>query len=442
MGSSESLIKVWDSLRPLFCVLLILGSAFFVAAEYALVSARRSRLEAMGKKGSRNAKLLAAALADLSTYIAATQIGITMVGIAIGSFAEPYVSGWLESEFRFVDNGLIRVLSYLVVVFVLLVVGELCPKYIALKHADRLALLLFPPLRFIVAVLKPLIILAQSTANLLLKPLRINMRKRDDDSIPKDELLMLIQTGGVSGNIDKLQADMVSRALRLDVLDAKDIMIHRIDIKWLDADLTQEELMPKLIEIPYSRMPVCRGDIDEVVGVVYLHDIVKQLNSANLSLEKIARPVVAVPENLPMAKILERMRVEKTQMLIVMDEYGGTSGLVTLEDVVEEVFGDLEDRLESERKPIDIYPSGRISARADVRIDELVTAIGLNIDLGENTDTLATIVINELERIPRTGDSVETPIGMMRVENMARRRITRVSIQLKSEFGHPQLVSL
>ena len=266
------------------------------------------------------------------------------------------------------------------------------------------------------------------------------MRKRDKDSIPKDELLMLIQTGGVSGNFDKLQADMVSRALRLDVLDAKDIMIHRIDIKWLDASLTQAELMPKLIEIPYSRMPVCRGDIDEVVGVVYLHDIVKHLDASDFSLEKIARQVVAVPENLPMAKILERMRVEKTQMLIVMDEYGGTSGLVTLEDVVEEVFGDLEDRLESERKPIDVYPSGRISARADVRIDELVAAIGLNLDLGENTDTLATIVIDVLERIPRTGDSVQTPLGVMRVENMARRRITRVSIQLKPELGPPKLV--
>jgi len=167
-----------------------------------------------------------------------------------------------------------------------------------------------------------------------------------------------------------------------------------------------------------------------MIGVAYLHDIVLHMDDEEFSLPKIVRPVVAVPENLTMAKILEMMRVEKTQMLIVSDEYGGTSGLVTLEDVVEEVFGDLEDSLESERKPIEQHANGRVSARASVRIDELVTALNLNVDLGENTDTLATIVVNALGRVPRTGDNVTTPLGTMRVENMARRRITRVSVQL------------
>ena len=131
------------------------------------------------------------------------------------------------------------------------------------------------------------------------------------------------------------------------------------------------------------------------------------------------------------------MRVEKTQMLIVSDEYGGTSGLITLEDVVEEVFGELEDRLESERKPIERYPSGRISARSEVRIDELVAFLGLTLDLSDNTDTLATIVINSLGRVPRTGDSVQTEFGLMRVENMARRRITRISLVLAPHLKNP-----
>ena len=194
------------------------------------------------------------------------------------------------------------------------------------------------------------------------------------------------------------------------------------------------DLLAKLKNIPYSRMPVCRGDIDDLVGVAYLHDIVKHLDDEQFSLEKFVRPVVSVPENLTMAKILEMMRVEKTQMLIVSDEYGGTSGLVTLEDVVEEVFGELEDRLESERTPIERNPNGRVSAKASVRIDELVAALDLNLDIGEDTDTLATIMINALGSVPRTGDSVATHLGLMRVENMARRRISRVSIQLLPEL--------
>jgi CBS domain containing-hemolysin-like protein len=427
-----------EALRVLASIFLLLGSALFVAAEYALVGSRRGRVEAMGRRGKKNAKGLAKALEDISPYVAATQIGITMLGIAIGAFTEPYVAGVLSSWLTMLDPNVVRVLSYLIVVFVLLVVGELCPKYLALRYADRVALFMYRPLVVIVAVLRPIIWLAQSMAGMLLKPLKVDIHQSDKDAIPKEELLMLVQIGGASGMLDKLQADMVSRALRLDVLDARDIMIHRLDIKWLDASITKADLLARLKDIPYSRMPVCRGDIDDMIGVAYLHDIVKHLDDEDFSLEKIVRQVIAVPENLTMAKILEMIRLEKTQMLIVSDEYGGTSGLVTLEDVVEEVFGDLEDRLESDRKPIEEHPGGRVSARATVRIDELVAQLKLDIDIGENTDTLATIVVNALGRVPRTGDSVMTNVGLIRVENMARRRITRVSLQLPPDLSRLQ----
>ncbi len=430
MGRSDGLSQLMEGLRVLLSILLIVGSGLFVAAEYALVGSRRGRVEAMGRRGNKNAKSLGKVLADISPYIAATQIGITMLGIAIGSFAEPYITSLLSSKLQMLDPRAVRALSYCLVVFVLLVIGELCPKYLALRYADRVALVLLGPLKVVVAVFRPVIWLAQTTAALLLRPFKVNIHQMDKGAIPKEELLMLVQTGGASGILDKLQADMVTRALRLDVLDANDIMIHRLDIKWLDASLSKAELLSRLKVIPYSRMPVCRGDIDDMIGVAYLHDIVHHLDDEDFQLERIVRPVVAVPENLTMARILERMRVEKTQMLIVSDEYGGTSGLVTLEDVVEEVFGELEDGLESDRKPIELNANGRVSARGEVRLDELVSMLHLNFDSGENTETLATMVINELGRIPKTGDSVETAVGLMRVENMARRRITRVSVQL------------
>lgn len=440
MWHSSGLSQLLEGLRAVASILLIVGSGIFVAAEYALVGARRGRIESMGRRGKKHAKGLAKALEDISPYVAATQIGITMLGIAIGSFTEPYVSGLLSGLLAGLDPRLVRVFSYLVVVFALLVVGELCPKYLALRYADRVALFMYRPLVATVAILRPLIWLAQSTAGLILRPFKVEVHQARAEGMQKDELLMLVQSGGASGILDKLQADMVSRALRLDVLDARDIMVHRLDIKWLDTAMTKAELMDRLRSIPYSRMPVCRGDIDDLVGVAYLHDIVKHLEDVDFSLERLVRPIVAVPENLAMAKILEMMRVEKTQMLIVMDEYGGTSGLVTLEDVVEEVFGELEDRLESDRKPIEQHPNGRVSARAGVRIDEFVSYLNLPLDIGEDTDTLATIVINGLGRVPRTGDSVETNLGLIRVENMARRRITRVSVQLLPELV-PQMES-
>lgn len=299
-------------------------------------------------------------------------------------------------------------------------------------------MLFYRPLTVCVAVLRPLIWLAQASAGLLLRPFKVDLHKTGHDTLAKDELLTLVQAGSASGILDKLEADMVSRALKLDVLDAKDIMIHRIDIKWLDASLSQSEMLTRLKEIPHSRIPVCRGDIDDMVGVAYLHEIVMNLEIADFCLEKLVRPVVGIPENLTVAKILETMRVEKTQILIVWDEYGGTSGLVTLEDVVEEVFGDLEDRLETDRRPIEQHAGGRISARADVRIDELVSALKLNVDSEPRTDTLATVLMNALGRVPRTGDQVMTELGLMRVENMVRRRITRVSMQLSPHLLQPR----
>jgi len=417
--------------RMAISVLLILLSAYFVAAEYSLVSARRSRLESMARKGNRAAKRLVKALDNVSPFIAGTQIGITMLGIAIGSFVEPFITDLLVSAVPGVDHRVSFVASFLLVAFVLVVIGELCPKYLALQSAEPVALFTFGPLRAISLVLTPLIWLAQNTSILLLRPFGIHIGKdHGSDTVAKEELLMLVQAGGTEGVLDKTHAEMVTRALRLDVLAAHDIMVHRLDVKWIDVSLDRQGVINRLKKIPYHRVPVCRGDIDDMVGIVYVHDVVKSIDDPDFSLEKIVRPVIAIPETLSMEKIVETMRTEKIQMLIVMDEYGGTSGLVTLEDVVEEVFGELEDRLESERAPIEEHPNHRYSIRADLRLDELIDRLHLNLE-PTSTDTLAQIVVNELERVPRPGDSVETEFGVVRVENMARRRITRVGVYLK-----------
>jgi putative hemolysin len=415
-------------------LLLILASGFFVAAEYALIGSRKSRLDALARRGSKNARALSKALDNVSPYIAGTQIGITLLSIAIGSMTAPFVTELLSPLFKDLNPNFAHAISLLIVTFFLVVIGELTPKYVTLKFAEKVGLITFRPLRVVVFILSPLIWLAQSTAGLILRPFGVSARANNGEALPKEELLMLVQTGGAEGTLDKTHAEMVTRALRLDVLAARDIMIHRLDIKWLDASLDLPGLKVKLREIPFTRLPVCRGDIDEMIGIAYLHEIVKNWDNPEFSLEHTVRPMVAIPENLPMERIVQTMRDEKTQMLVVMDEYGGTSGLVTLEDVVEEVFGELEDRLESDRPIIEVHPAGRISARADVRYDELVSRLKLPIEPEDNTDTLAQILVDALERVPKPGDSAMTPLGLMRVENMARRRITRVSLQLAPEL--------
>ncbi len=421
-------------------VLLLIGSAFFVGGEYSLVSMRRSRLEGMAKKGNKGAKDILKMSENVSPFIAGTQIGITMIGVAMGSFTEPFVTHLLVEKFSGLNHTVTEVLSFVIVLFFLVVLGELIPKYVALKHPERFIFLTYRPLRLFVKLFSAIIWCAQWVSQLLLKPFKINIRETGKETIGKEELIMMVQSTGSEGVLEKAHADLVSRALRLDALAARDIMVHRLDIKWLDIDLNLQETLSKMSQIRYSRVPVCRGDIDDIVGIVYTVDLLRAYTNSDFDLEKLARPFVAIPENLPMERIVQTMRESNSQVVIVLDEYGGTSGLISLEDVVEEVFGELQDGPDSERNPIETLPNGRVSARAEVRFDELVNKLGLNIDIANRTETLANMIVEKLERVPRPGDSVETELGSMRVENMARRRITRVGIsidpKLLDQKGH------
>lgn len=413
----------------LISVLLVLASVFFVASEYALVGSRQSKLAADAKRGNKRAKRALEALQDVSRMVAGSQIAITMIGIGLGSVTEPFLSTQFQALLgSSVPPAVAVIISYLVITYVIVVVGELVPKYVALRAPEKIAHFTVGPLAIFSRVVSPLVWLVRASAALLLKPFGIDVES-SEQVMEKDEMLLMIRAGENLGTLEKSHAEMVSRALKLDGLTARDVMIHRLDISWLDVNTPREELLKKLEELPHSRIPVCNGDIDEVVGIAYLHDLVKLLSRhEKLGIDSVIRPAIAVPENLGLDRIIGRMRDDRTQIVIVMDEYGGTSGLITLEDVVEELFGELEDSLESERPPIEIHASGRVVARASVRFDELVSKLGVELDDEPSTDTLAELIMNSVGRVPQVGDQIETPIGTIRVDNMARRRITRVSL--------------
>lgn len=422
----------------LVSLLLLLGSVFFVAAEYALVGARRSRIEALAKKGNRNAKWTLKAMGQRSTYIAAIQIGITMIGIALGALTEPFLSGLLVNAFSFLPEQATSVISIMLVTYPMVVIGELTPKYVTLKYAERVALLVVPPLRLVVPVLTPFTWLFQRTAAMVIRPFGINMDEAERQGLSREELAVLVQAGHSEGEFDEQQAQVLTKSLNFDTLDAEDVMIHRLDIKWLDVNTPKGALPERIAEIRHSRIPVCEGDIDEVLGVVYVQDLLSHWNDPDFCLAKVMRQPEFVPENLTLDRMVARMRESKTQIVIVKDEYGGTSGLVTLEDIVEEIIGDMEDRLESERPSIEQTSDTRVTARADVRYDEILSFLRLDNDSGEyTTEALASILVDELGRMPKIGDSIRLPIGTLKVENMARQRITRVTVNVDPSILYP-----
>jgi putative hemolysin len=412
-------------------VLLMVGSAFFVGAEYASVSMRKPKLEGLAKQGNKGAKGLLKMLENLSPVIAGTQIGITMVGVAMGSVTEPFVSHHLKKALTWMPEGVASLLSFILVLFVLVVVGELVPKYLALTYPERFMLIFRRPIDIFVKVFGLIIWCAEICSGAILKLFKIDIKETGKEKIQKDELIMLVNSTKSDGTLDAEHANMVSRALKLDVLDARDVMVHRLDIHWIDVSSTIGAALHEFARCRHSRLLACDGDIDEVTGVIHLVDVIRVSTTPDATLASIIRPIIAVPENLTIERMVNTMREQKSKILLVRDEYGGTSGLVTSEDVFEEVFGELEDGPESERPALDIQPNGRVSARAELRFDEVVNKLGLDVDPGEQTDTLADLIVDELQRVPRTGDQIETSIGTLIVENMARRRITRVGIHLK-----------
>lgn len=417
-----------DLVFALVGLLFFAGSAFFVAAEYSLVSAREGRIAPAAKKGSSADKLALKAMGEQSRYVAGTQVAITFLSIAIGAVLEPWLTGKLDPLFpKSVPQWAISLVSIVVVSYPLVVLGELVPKYLALKFPESILRLVVRPLGWVVTLLKPVIWLFQKSGELVLRALNIPTDS-GGAAISREELHFMIRSGEESGGIHEDHADVVSKALRLDELDAEDAMLHRLDIKWLDAGATKDEVLEQLAQIGHSRIPVCRGDVDDIVGIAYLNDIVIHLQKPDFNLEAIARPAVYVPESLTLNRLVEVMRETKTQIVIVQDEYGGTQGLVTLEDVIEEIFGDLEDRLESDRPAIERTSPSRISLRPDVRYDELIDFLEWDddTDAGFNTQTLAAIIVEKLERTPKLGDTVEIAIGRLRVEQAAKSRITRI----------------
>lgn len=418
----------------------ILGIAFLCAAEYAFVGVRRTRIDAMARRGSASARRVQDSLKNIGVYIAAFDIGITMFSLLVGRYLEPLVTRALTSWLgQAVDGSVGFIIAFTLITFVTVVVGEVVPKYIGIHSPERVALFTVLPLQLFTKAIYFLIYLVQTSSTLILRPFGIRIESHTS-ALPKEELLLVVKAGGSEGTLNKLHADIVGRALRLDSLAARDIMVHRLDIGWLDVGVSRKAILAELARIPHSRIPVCRGDIDDMVGIVYLHDVVKALDGPGFELEKLVKPAVAVPENLTLDRLVTTMRDAKSQIVIVLDEYGGTSGLITLEDIVEEVFGELEDRLESERPPIEVHGS-RVSARADVRFDELVHSLNVEISEDPRTDTLATMMVERLERMPKLGDQVETELGVMRVENMARRRITRVTLTLLPDLATARQVA-
>jgi len=414
-------------------------NAFFVAAEYALVRVRRTQMEAMAAQGSRTATVVLHSLDHISRYIAGVQVGITLAGLASGRLGEPALAALIDPAAAVLfppslwgqdaSSALSTALTLLVITYLLVVIGELVPKAITLQYSDRVALWVAKPLQLIVWVFTPVVWSMNALGNRLLRLLGLTPPEDGQGTYSVEELQLLVRQSHRAGILEDLEQRVMQHGAQVADLHVADVLIPRLDMVAVDLTQPVEEVLDRAAQTIHTRLPAYEGDIDHIVGILHLQDLFKSTRQSPPAqdLRPLVREALFVPEIMPLDELIRTFQQHHTQMALVVDEHGTLRGLVTLEDVVEEVFGELHDTLEAGQPRMQQTPDGRVLLRGEVRLRELNEWLGWELQ-DEDVETIAGYIMKHLGRTARVGDTLATPYGTLRVENMARVRITQVAM--------------
>jgi putative hemolysin len=416
---------VGGDLLRIFAVLgLVAGNAFFVIGEYAVVTARRAALAPRAEAGSARAKAALRLMNDPVRVISTVQVGITAIGILMGALAEPLVRGLLGDA---IPRWASFVIAFSVVTYLSVVLGELVPKALTLDRAERLVVLVARPVELIATVLKPLVWVFERSAGVFLRPFGITEVKAGESIRSADELRALVDEAEGAGVIPRAQEELLHNVFDFAGQEARDIMVPTLDVAWIDASVTAQEALRTVAEEQFSRYPVGRGSLDDLAGVVHVHDLIAA--EADAQLAGIARALMVVPETKDVGALLREMRERREQIAAVVDEYGQTSGIVTLEDVLEELVGEIEDEYDLPDSTLTWIDDAHVDVAGSMSIDDFNETVGTDLPQ-RGPRTLAGLVFDALGRRPEPGDDVRVGDVGLRIEAVDENRITRLRIAL------------
>ncbi|MCL4078220.1 hemolysin family protein [Coriobacteriia bacterium Es71-Z0120] len=418
-------------------LLLIAANGVFAAAEIALVSARRSALKAEAEQGSKRAAAVLRVAEDPSRFLAAIQAGITLIGfgasaVATASLAMP-LARWLKAAgpawVARISGGLAVMLVTLAVSYLTLVFGELAPKRVGLHRAEAVAKTVAGPIAVLQAVMAPLVWLLARSTDLVAAALGVP-RGAVRPGVTEEEIKLLVTEQGTLLDEEKR---MIHGILALGDTVAREVMVPRVDVAMLPEDVTVVEAVGLFQRTGFSRMPVHRGDPDSIVGVLLLKDLISEMTRGERlrRVGEIVRPAMFVPETKPILALLSDMRSAHTHLAIVVDEYGGTSGIITIEDIVEEIVGEIADEFDRDRRYVVPVRDGEWLVDAQLPVSDAREMLGVDLPESDEYDTVAGWVLAELGRIPAPGETIEGPGFTARVEAMRRRRISRLRISVR-----------
>ncbi len=421
-------------------VLLLFSNGFFVASEFAMVKVRKTRIEQLVKEGNSNAKLAMKAIEDLDKFVAAVQLGVTISSLGLGWVGESTLARIIDPVFAFLP-GISKTLAthtvsvtiaFCLITFLHVVLGELIPKSIALEYTEKTALWVARPMHGISFVFTPFIWLLNGFGNIVLKILNIPRSKESSLVHSTEELDMLVDASYNGGVLNETEKDMLHNMFKFSDLTAKQVMIPRTDMVCIPIDMSLEDLNKLAAESQYTRYPVYDEDIDDIVGIVHVKDLYSlSIKDEVCPIKNILREVMLVPETITMDNLVREFKKNKgQQMAIVIDEFGGTSGLITLEDVLEEIVGDVQDEFDvEEESDIKEVAENEYVANARMRLDEFSEFFNFDNDIEEeDVDTLGGLVVKLLGRIAQLNDEVQFKNFRFVVNEIDGARITKLKI--------------
>lgn len=437
---------LFDLLRLVAVMLLVLANAFFVAAEFALVGVRRTRIAELVAKGNVSARSVERAIADPDRFIAATQLGITLASLGLGWIGEPALSHLIEPLINLfptsieteVSHSLSAGLAFALITFLHVVIGELAPKSVALQNPERTSLLVARPTLWVEWIFRPAIWVLNGAGNALLRLFKIRPASGHELVHSVEELKMLVSASAGSGVVEDEAEEMLRAVFDFGETLVRLVMIPRTEMIAVPADSTLEEALQVAIEHQYTKLPVYGEDLDQVLGVLNLKDLLNAMNGERKDTKTardLMREAIFIPETARVGALLKLFRVRQRHIAIVLDEYGGTAGLVTLADLLEEIVGEVGDPFDQEPEVLPL-PDGSSLVDGLMPIDDFNERFNLNLQ-DPYYDTIAGFILGRLGRLAKVGDTIIVEGVKLHVEAMDGLRIARISLGPSSDSSTP-----
>ena len=421
-------------LQFLLVAFLISMNGFFVAAEFCCVKIRPSRLETLIQEGNKRAKYAKQLTDELDESLSVTQLGITLASLGLGWIGEPFVAELILPITRLaglndsLGHTIALVLAFTIITSFHIILGELTPKSMAIANTEKILLTIALPMLVFWKVMFPFVWLLNTTATFVTKHLGLDQTEGEIAHNP-EEIRLLMEESHKQGLVDDTEVDFVDNVFDFTELNVREIMVPRTDMVCIYLDKPYEENIKTIMEEQMTRYPICNEDKDHIIGFLHVKDLMDSIvKGKKVTLRRLARKVLVVPESMDVSVLLKTMQKSRSQLAVVVDEYGGTAGMVTIEDIIEEIVGDIQDEFDEERPAIEKRGDNIYSIDAKMMLEDLEDLLGIDIE-DETVDTIGGWLYDQLGGEPQIGQQSSYEGNIFSVEEIEGVRITRILVQ-------------